>query len=50
MSSGGSAKNRPAHSIKYAVNEIKRNKGKVYDPDVVEACLKVLKKGYKIKG
>ena len=37
---------RPALDIKYAKEEIKKNKGSLYDKDVVDACLKVLEKGY----
>jgi PAS domain S-box-containing protein/putative nucleotidyltransferase with HDIG domain len=36
---------RPSLGIKAALNEIKTNKGKLYDPDVVDACLKVFKSG-----
>lgn len=36
---------RPALGIEAALEEIQNNKGKLYDPDVVEACLKVFKKG-----
>jgi PAS domain S-box-containing protein len=32
---------RPAHSIKEALEEISRNKGKLYDPVAVDACLKL---------
>jgi PAS domain S-box-containing protein/putative nucleotidyltransferase with HDIG domain len=32
---------RPAHGIDRALEEISRNKGKLYDPDVVDACLKL---------
>lgn len=34
---------RPARGIEVAVNEITKNKKKLYDPKVVNACLKVLK-------
>jgi HD-GYP domain-containing protein (c-di-GMP phosphodiesterase class II)/DNA-binding LacI/PurR family transcriptional regulator len=38
---------RPALSIKDALNEISKYRGIFYDPDVVDACLKLfLKKGY----
>jgi PAS domain S-box-containing protein/putative nucleotidyltransferase with HDIG domain len=37
---------RPAMDIKYAKEEIKKNKGVLYDSDVVDACLKVLERGY----
>ena len=32
---------RPAHGLDKALEEISRNKGKLYDPDVVDACLKL---------
>lgn len=32
---------RPAQGIDKALEEISRNKGKLYDPDVVNACLKL---------
>jgi len=32
---------RPAHGIDRALEEISQNKGKLYDPDVVDACLKL---------
>jgi PAS domain S-box-containing protein/putative nucleotidyltransferase with HDIG domain len=32
---------RPAQGIDKALEEISRNKGKLYDPDVVDACLKL---------
>ncbi len=39
---------RPALGIQMALDEIKRNKGKLYDPQVVDACIKVFKeKGFK---
>ncbi|RKY01557.1 two-component system response regulator, partial [Candidatus Poribacteria bacterium] len=31
--------------IEAALNEISQNKGVLYDPDVVEACLKLFKEG-----
>jgi len=37
---------RPAHGIKAALIEIVRNKGKLYDPEVVDACLSVFEKGF----
>ena len=37
---------RPALDIKYAKEEIKKNRDSLYDKDVVDACLKVLEKGY----
>jgi HD-GYP domain-containing protein (c-di-GMP phosphodiesterase class II) len=32
---------RPAHSMDEALEEISQNKGVLYDPEVVEACLKL---------
>ena len=37
---------RPALSIEAAVEEISENRGKLYDPDVVDACLKVFEEGF----
>ena len=34
---------RPSLGIKAAIIEIKNNKGILYDPDVVEACIKIIK-------
>ena len=34
---------RPAYSIEEALEELTRNKGKLYDPEVVEACVKLFK-------
>jgi HD-GYP domain-containing protein (c-di-GMP phosphodiesterase class II) len=34
---------RPAHTIDVALNEIVQNKGILYDPEVVAACLRVFK-------
>ena len=39
---------RPALGIEQALAQIKHDKGKSLDPEVVEACLKVFKKGYKL--
>ncbi len=36
---------RPALGIKAALEEIEKNKGKLYDPAVVDACVRVIKKG-----
>jgi putative two-component system response regulator len=36
---------RPALGIDAALDEITRNKGKTYDPDAVNACLEVFRKG-----
>lgn len=40
---------RPALGIQKALEEISRNKGILYDHDVVVACLRVLKKGFDFK-
>jgi len=41
---------RPALGINKALEEISQNKGILYDPQVVDACLKLfIKKGYKFK-
>jgi putative nucleotidyltransferase with HDIG domain len=41
---------RDAHGIDIALEEIARNSGILYDPDVVEACLRVFKdKGFKFE-
>ncbi|HAF62236.1 MAG TPA: hypothetical protein DCK95_07915 [Anaerolineaceae bacterium] len=37
---------RPALGIKTAIEEIVKNKGVLYDSNVVDACLKVLEQGY----
>ncbi len=37
---------RPALSIEEALAEISENKGKLYDPEVVEACLKIFEEGF----
>jgi len=37
---------RPALSIEAAVEEISENRGKLYDPDVVDVCLKVFEEGF----
>ncbi len=34
---------RPALGIDAALDEISKNKGKLYDPDVVDACVKLFK-------
>jgi PAS domain S-box-containing protein/putative nucleotidyltransferase with HDIG domain len=36
---------RPALGIDKALEEISKNKGKLYDPDVVDACLELFKSG-----
>ena len=39
---------RPAHGIDTALEEIEKNRGLFYDPDVVDACLQLFRtKGYK---
>jgi PAS domain S-box-containing protein/putative nucleotidyltransferase with HDIG domain len=39
---------RPALGINKALEEISKNRGKIYDPDVVDACLKLFQKeGFK---
>jgi HD-GYP domain-containing protein (c-di-GMP phosphodiesterase class II) len=41
---------RPALGIDKALEEISMNKGKLYDPDVVDACVKLFKEdGFKFK-
>jgi len=40
---------RPALSIDTALEEINKNKGILYDPDVVDACLKVFEKSFKFE-
>jgi PAS domain S-box-containing protein/putative nucleotidyltransferase with HDIG domain len=37
---------RPALSIEAAVEEISENRGKLYDPDVVDVCLKIFEEGF----
>ncbi|MGD8539091.1 MAG: HD domain-containing protein [Candidatus Aminicenantes bacterium] len=37
---------RPALSIEVALEEISENKGKLYDSEVVEACLKIFEEGF----
>ena len=39
---------RPAHGIEKALNQIKKDKGTLLDPRVVDACLKVFEQGYKL--
>jgi PAS domain S-box-containing protein/putative nucleotidyltransferase with HDIG domain len=36
---------RPARGVNVALEEISKNKGKLYDPDVVDACLKLFYSG-----
>lgn len=41
---------RPALGIDEALEEIRKNKGKLYDPDAVDACVKLFKEdGFKFK-
>jgi len=41
---------RPAHSIAEALAEISENRGKLYDPQVVDACLQLFKeRGFKFE-
>jgi HD-GYP domain-containing protein (c-di-GMP phosphodiesterase class II) len=41
---------RPALGIDKALEEISMNKGKLYDPDVVDACVKLFKEeGFKFQ-
>ena len=39
---------RPALGIEKALAQIKQNKGTLFDPDVVDACVKVFEDGYKL--
>ena len=39
---------RPALGIEKALTQIKKDKGTLLDPDVVNACLKIFKDGYKL--
>ena len=36
---------RPALGIEAALDEIRRNRGKLYDPEVVDACVKIFREG-----
>jgi PAS domain S-box-containing protein/putative nucleotidyltransferase with HDIG domain len=39
---------RPAHSLDFTLDEISKNKGKLYEPDVVDSCLWLITgKGFK---
>lgn len=40
---------RPARRIEQALKEITDNKGKLYDPKVVDACLRVFDKGFQFE-
>jgi HD-GYP domain-containing protein (c-di-GMP phosphodiesterase class II) len=40
---------RPPHGVDKALEEISRNRGILYDPEVVDACLKLFnEKGFKL--
>jgi len=39
---------RPAYGIEKALAQIKQERGKLLDPKVVDACLKLFKQGYKL--
>jgi len=42
---------RPTLGMDAALEEIERNRGKLYDPDVVDACLRIFReKGYQFQG
>ncbi|MGV8104368.1 MAG: PAS domain S-box protein [Mesotoga sp.] len=41
---------RKALGIEFALNEIKKNSGRLYDPVVVEACVQVFEDGYSLIG
>ena len=36
---------RPALGIQKALDEIKQNKGTLYDPDIVDSCLSLFESG-----
>jgi putative nucleotidyltransferase with HDIG domain len=38
---------RAAHGIERALDEISRNRGTLYDPEVVNACLRLFEKGFR---
>ena len=40
---------RPAFGIDKALEEIKKNKGILYDPKVVEACIRLFEKGFRFE-
>lgn len=40
---------RPACSLDEALEEISRHKGTLYDPEVVEACLRLFKRGFTLE-
>jgi HD-GYP domain-containing protein (c-di-GMP phosphodiesterase class II) len=39
---------RPAHTIEEALEEIARYKGQLYDPQAVEACLRLFERGFSL--
>jgi putative nucleotidyltransferase with HDIG domain len=39
---------RPALGVEKALDQIKQDRGQLLDPDVVDACLKLFKEGYKL--
>jgi len=41
---------RPALGLEVALDELKKNRGKLYDPQVVDACLKAIEKGKLVIG
>ena len=38
---------RAAHPLEEALEEIRKNRGKLYDPDVVDICLKLFEEGFR---
>jgi putative nucleotidyltransferase with HDIG domain len=38
---------RPAYTLEEALEEMSKNKGRLYDPDVVDALIEVFKEGFK---
>lgn len=41
---------RPAYNLEEALEEIKKNRYKLYDPDVVDACVELFKEGFRFSG
>jgi response regulator RpfG family c-di-GMP phosphodiesterase len=40
---------RPALGLETAVEEIQKNRGRLYDPDMVDACVNLMpQKGYRV--
>lgn len=39
---------RPALGIETALEQIRQDRGTLLDPNVVDACLKIFKEGYKL--